>query len=200
MNETSLSPTVNALAERWWAVVLRGLAAILFGLVAVVRPGAGLLALVWVWAAYAIADGVFNLIAGAHGARAGRSWGWLLFEGIVSILAGIVTFAWPGITAMVLVMLIAFWAVVTGIAEIAAAISLRHVLEREWLLGASGLLSILFGILLFAFPGAGALSLVFIIGLYAILFGLLLVGLGFKLERFGRPRTPPITTRPSPGY
>ncbi len=200
MNSNSLSPSVSALAERWWAVVIRGLAAILFGIIAVARPGAGLLALVAIWAIYAIVDGIFNLVAAVHGAREGRRWGWLLFEGVISILAGVVTFAWPGITALVLVMLIAVWAVITGIAEIAAAISLRHVIEREWLLAASGILSMLFGVLLFIFPGAGALSLVFIIGIYAILFGVMLVALGFKLERLGRPRTPPITTRPSPGY
>jgi uncharacterized membrane protein HdeD (DUF308 family) len=200
MNSNSLSPTVSALAERWWAVLIRGLAAILFGIIAIARPGAGLLALVAIWAIYAIVDGIFNLVAAMHGAHEGRRWGWLVFEGVISILAGVVTFAWPGMTALVLVMLIAVWAVITGIAEIAAAISLRHVIEREWLLGASGLLSILFGILLFIFPSAGALSLVFLIGIYAILFGVMLVALGFKLERLGRPRTPPITTRPSPGY
>ena len=187
MVENTLSPTVGALAERWWALALRGLAAILFGIIAIAQPGAGLLALVIVWGAYAIVDGILNLVAAAHGAAARRSWGWLLFEGLVSIGAGVVTFVWPSITALVLLMVIAFWAVVTGIAEIAAAISLRQIIQREWLLAASGILSLLFGILLFVFPGAGSFALMLMIGFYAILFGSMLVALGFRLERWHRP-------------
>jgi uncharacterized membrane protein HdeD (DUF308 family) len=186
MNTNSMS--LNTLASRWWAVGLRGLAAVVFGIVALARPGAGLLALVFVWAAYAIADGVFNLIAAAHSGRG--SWGWFLFEGVIGVIAGIVALAWPAMTALVLVILIAIWAVVTGVAEIAAAIALRRVLDREWLLVVSGVLSIVLGVLLFAYPGAGALTLVVLIGAYALAFGVLLLALAFKLERHAHPRMP----------
>jgi uncharacterized membrane protein HdeD (DUF308 family) len=187
-------PNVSALAARWWVLVIRGAAAILFGILAVAVPRISLFALVMLWGAYALVDGVFNLMLAARGARAGRRWGWLLFEGILSIAAGVVAFAWPGITALVLLALIGFWAVLTGIAEIAAAIRLRRQIRGEWLLATSGILSIAFGVLVLLFPGAGALALVWMIGAYAIVFGGLLIGLGVRLKRWGRPRERPIPT------
>jgi uncharacterized membrane protein HdeD (DUF308 family) len=176
-------PTPSALGARWWVFVVRGLAAILFGILTFVVPGISLLFLVTLWGAYALFDGVLNLVFAAREARAHGSWGWLVFEGIVGILAGVLTFAWPGITALVLLIMIAAWAVFSGVAEIAAAIWLRREIRGEWVLAASGFLSIVFGVLLFAFPGTGALALLWMIGAYAILFGGLLVGLGLRLHR-----------------
>lgn len=177
---------VHEVASRWWALVLRGVVAILFGVLALTAPAAGLVALVVMWGVYALVDGVFTLVVAAHSARANRSWGWMLLSGLASIATGVATFAWPGITAMVLLLLIASWAIVTGITEIAAAIELRHQISGEWLLAASGVLSILFGALLFANPGSGALAVVWIIGVYAILLGVLFVVLGVKLHRWDR--------------
>jgi uncharacterized membrane protein HdeD (DUF308 family) len=177
---------VSALAKRWWVLVVRGLAAILFGCLAILTPGLSLLALVLMWGAYAVVDGVFHVMLAAQGARAGRRWGWLLFESIVSILAGVVTFAWPGITALMLVTVIACWAFLTGIAEIAAAVRLRHEIEGEWLLAASGVLSIVLGVLFLFFPAAGALAIAWVIGVYALLFGGLLVSLGVRIHRWDR--------------
>lgn len=191
---------LETLTPRWWVPVVRGLAAVIFGILAFVAPAISLLALVVVWGVYALVDGAFNLVLAVKAGRAGQRWGWFIFEGLISIGAGVVTFAYPGITALVLLLVIAAWAVVTGILEIAAAIELRRVMKGEWLLALSGVLSVLLGVLLFANPGAGALAVVWLIGLYAILFGVLLIGLGVQLHRWGRrgAGVPPTTVAPAP--
>lgn len=194
MNPAYATLNVSALAARWWMPVLRGAAAILFGILAIVAPGPSLLALIFLWGVYAVVDGAINLMFATRSARAGRSWGWLLFASLVSIGAGLVAFAWPGMTAVVLLMVIAVWAVLIGVAQIAAAIRLRRHLSGEWLLGASGALSVALGALLFASPGAGALALVWLIGVYAIAFGALLIGLGLRLRRWGQSFVRPIPT------
>jgi uncharacterized membrane protein HdeD (DUF308 family) len=187
------NPSINQLADRWWTQVIRGAAAILFGILTFAAPVISLVALVAMWGAYALIDGVFNLVTAFRGARAGQRWGWLLFEGVISIAAGVVTFAWPGITALALLVVISAWAVLTGVAEIATAVRLRKQIEGEWLLGLSGVLSIGFGVLLFLFPGPGALALLWMIGAYAIVFGALLTGLGLRLRSWRRA-----TGRPFP--
>ena len=188
MNPEYPNLNVSKLTARWWAPVIRGAAAILFGILCLAVPGISLYALVILWAAYAVIDGAFALAMAARVAAAGRSWGWHLFEGIVGIGAGVLSFVWPGITAMVLLAVIAVWAVLTGIAEIAAAIRLRRQITGEWLLATSGVLSIVLGLLMLFFPGAGALAVVWMIGAYAIGFGALLIGLGLRLRRWGRSR------------
>jgi uncharacterized membrane protein HdeD (DUF308 family) len=177
---------LEVLTERWWAPVLRGIAAILFGVLALAAPSIGLLTLVLMWGAYAIADGAFNMILATRVGRAGERWGWFVFEGIVSIAAGVLAFVYPGITTLVLLYLIGGWAIVTGIAEISAAVKLRQIVKGEWMLGLAGVLSIAFGVLLFVYPSSGALALVWLISTYAILFGLVLVGLGVRLHRLHR--------------
>jgi len=176
---------LTALASRWWTLAARGIAAILFGILTFISPGLSLFALVILFGAWALADGVFNLVM-AFRAGKGERWGWLVLEGVASILVGILTFFWPGITALSLLFLIAAWSVVTGIAEVVAAIRLRKVIQGEWLLALTGVLSILFGLLLFAFPGAGALAVIFWIGAYSIVFGGLLVALAFRLRAWAR--------------
>ena len=186
MSSTIIGATLDALTERWWVPVIRGIAAILFGVLALVAPSISLLALVIVWGVYAVADGVLNLVLATRRGRTGAEWGWYAFEGLVSVAAGALAFVYPGITAMVLLFVIAAWAIVTGIAEIAAAIELRRVVRGEWMLAVAGVLSIAFGVLLFAFPGAGALAVVWLIGSYAVVFGVLLIGLGLRLHRLRR--------------
>lgn len=194
------SPNVSMLAARWWVPVIRGVAAILFGVLCLTQPGISLLALVTLWGAYALVDGVFAVVHAIRRGRAGGSWGWLLFEGIVSIAAGVFTFAWPAITATVLLALIAVWAIVTGIAEIVTAIRLRREIRGEWALVASGVLSVAFGVLMFVYPGAGTLAVVWLIGAYAIVFGMLLVAFGVQLNRWRRTgeRTMPTGGAPTP--
>ena len=180
---------VIVLARNWWALVLRGLFAVLFGIIALAWPGITLGALVLLYGAYALADGVFAIAAVMAGRTGGRPWWSLLVEGLVGIAVGIMTFAWPGITALVLLYLIAAWAVVTGIFEIVAAIRLREEIRGEWLLALSGILSVLFGLALVIWPGAGAVALVWVIGAYAIAFGALLIALGFRLRSWSRRET-----------
>ena len=178
---------LETLTRHWWAVALRGVAAVLFGLIALVWPTITLLALVVLFGAYVLVDGLIALAVAAFGGRGamGRR-GWLVFEGITGIIMGVLTFAWPDITTLVLLWFIAAWALVTGALEIVAAIRLRREIEGEWLLGLGGALSVLFGILLAIWPATGALALVIIIGAYAIVFGVVLVGLALRLRRLQR--------------
>jgi uncharacterized membrane protein HdeD (DUF308 family) len=175
-------PLLANLARAWHWIALRGLFALLFGIFAFIWPGITLAALVLVWGAYAVADGVMALIAAFTMHEEGKPMGSLIVVGILGIAAGVVTFIWPGMTALVLLLFIASWAVLMGIFQIAAAIRLRKHIEHEWLLGLSGALSILFGVLMFLQPDAGALAVVWLIGSFAIFFGLLLIALGFRLK------------------
>ena len=184
MSPDSVDELVDGIASRWWSPVIRGVAAILFGVLAIAVPRAGLAMLVILWAIYALVDGVFNLAVSVQRGRAGARWGWPLLEGLVSIAAGVLTFAWPEITAMVLLYVIAVWAIATGVAEMAAAFALRGAGGGEWLLGLAGVSSIGFGFLLAWRPGTGALAVVWLIGGYAMLFGVLLVALGLQLHHW----------------
>lgn len=167
----------------WWLIALRGVLAVLFGVLAFAWPGVALIALVTLWGAFALADGILSLIAAWRLRDAGRpSWP-LILIGLLGIAVGVATFIWPGITAIVLLMFIAFWALVTGILQIVMAIRLRKEIEGEWFLGLSGALSVVFGVLMIARPGAGALAVIWIVAAYAIFFGLLLIALGFRLRR-----------------
>ena len=171
------------LARAWHWVVLRGVFAVLFGIFAFIWPGITLAALVLVWGAYAIADGVMALIAAFTMHEESKPMASLVIVGILGIAAGVVTFLWPGMTALVLLLFIASWAVLMGVFQIAAAIRLRKHIEHEWLLALSGVVSILFGVrLMFLQPVVGALAVVWLIGGFAILFGILLIALGFRLK------------------
>ena len=181
------SALLSSLAENWWLLLLRGVAAIAFGAIAFLWPGITLLSLTYLWGAYAFADGVFGLWAAivGQGGDASSRW-WLALSGIVSILASAVAFFWPGITALVLLMFIACWAIIIGVLQIYGAIQLRKAIENEWWLVLSGLLSIAFGVIVIAWPGTGALAVIWTIAWYAILFGCLLVGLAFRLKKYKR--------------
>jgi uncharacterized membrane protein HdeD (DUF308 family) len=178
---------LDSLTRNWWAVALRGLAGILFGIITFVSPGISLAALVLLFGAYAFADGVLSIVSAVRRRGADRWW-LLLLQGIVGIGAGVVTLLWPGITAIALLVVIAAWALVGGVLQVAAAIRLRKVITGEWLLALSGVLSIALGVLLVVFPGPGALALVIWIGAYAFVFGILLLVLGFKLRGLRSPR------------
>ena len=172
---------LHLLARHWWALALRGVFAVPFGLLTFLIPGITLFTLVLLFGAYAILDGIFDIVSAVR--APGRHWP-LVLEGVVGIIIGILTFLWPGITTMVLLYLIAFWAIFTGVLEIVAGIRLREVIANEWLLILMGVLSVLFGFLILIFPGAGALAIVIWIGAYALLFGIMLIALAFLLRRF----------------
>jgi uncharacterized membrane protein HdeD (DUF308 family) len=182
-----LGLALRELAENWWLLLLRGIAAIAFGVLAFVWPDLTLLTLTYMWGIYAISDGVLALwaaIAGKAGEIAPR-W-WLAVVGIAGILAGLLTFVWPGMTALVLLMFIASWAIVIGVLQIWGAIRLRKEIEGEWLLALSGLLSVAFGVILFVQPGAGALAVVWMIGWFAMLAGCVYIALAFQLKKYKR--------------
>lgn len=170
------------LARWWWTFIVRGLLAIAFGVLAFFAPGLGVAVLVGLFAAWALIDGVTNLVTGVGSRTTDRSWWLEILEGIVSIIAGLLALAFPVFAAEVLVIIIGAWAIVTGAFEIFAAIRLREQIKGEFWLGLAGLASILFGVILFVFPGAGALSLVWLIGSFALVFGVFLVILGWRLR------------------
>ena len=163
-------------------LIVRGILGILIGMLAVFWPGLTIAVLVGMFALYALIDGLTNLILGlTRSPRQERSWP-MAIQGLVGIAAAILTFIWPVVTALALVMFIASWAVVTGILEIDAAIRLRRVITGEWLLMLSGILSIVFGVLVLAFPLAGAVSIAWMLGAYAFASGVVLVTLGVRLR------------------
>ncbi len=169
------------LSRNWWAIVLRGVLAVLFGVLAFFWPGITLVVLVLLFGAYAFIDGIFSLVAALTN-RTEKNRVWVFFIGIVGILAGLIAFFFPGITAISLLFLIAAWAIVTGIFEILAAVELRREIENEWLLVLSGILSIVFGVLIVLFPGPGALGIIIGIAAYAIVFGIINIILGLRLR------------------
>lgn len=176
-------------ARNWWAFVVRGVLAVLFGLAALVWPDVTLVALVALFGAYALVEGIFAVVFGFTGRDTVR-W-WTVLWGLVSVAAGVVVFLWPGIGALALIYVIAAWAVVTGATEIAAAIALRKEITNEWALVLAGIMSIIVGGILAIFPGAGAISLVWLIGAYAVVFGILLLVVGFRLREWRTPTPPP---------
>ena len=172
-------------------MALRGLAAIVFGVLAFVWPAITLWALVLLFGAYMLVDGIFAIVAAVRAAGREARWWLLLIEGVLGVLAGLVAAFWPGLTALALLYFIAAWAIVSGILEIAGAIRLRREIEGEWALGLSRALSLLFGVLLVVIPApAGLLSLVWLIGAYALAFGVLLLVLAFRLRGTSEMHTP----------
>ena len=173
---------LSFVANRWWVVLLRGICAVVFGILSFGWPGLTLLSLVLLYGAYALVDGLLSIACGVAGSAAPRSWWVMITVGLLGVAAGIVTFLYPGITAVVLLVIIAFAAIGRGVCEIAAGIRLRKEIEGEFWLGLAGVASIAFGLILIAKPGLGALAVIWIIGSYAVLFGLLLVALGLRLK------------------
>lgn len=173
------------LARNWWTLALRGILAIIFGLAALFLPEITLTALVFCFAAFALGGGILLAIAGFKD-HLTNIHGWLLvIEGAIGIAVGVMAFIWPGITALVLLYLIAAWAIVTGLFEIIAANHLRREIENEWLLIAAGIASLTFGILLIIWPVVGALAILWMIAAYAIVFGVLMLLLALKLRKWG---------------
>jgi len=173
-------------SRNWWLYAVRGVVAIIFGVVAFTRPEQALQALVLVFGAYALVDGLFAMFAGIASYGYFERWWAVLLEGVAGVVIGLLTFFWPNITALVLVYFIATWALITGISEVVAAIQLRCVITGEWMLILGGLLSIFFSVLLFVFPVAGAVSVIWVIGIYAIIFGTSEIILAFRLRGLRR--------------
>ena len=175
---------LQTLARNWWVLLIRGICAILFGLIAFAWPGITLFALVMLFGIYCLLDGITAIGVAVATRASEQSWWQMLVVGLLAILAAITAFSWPGLTAISLLFIMAFWAIARGIVEIVAAIELRKAIEHEWLLALAGVASIAFGTLLIARPGLGALTVVWLIGSYAIFYGMLLAGLAFRIRRF----------------
>lgn len=178
---------LHSIARNWWIVCLRGMCAVLFGILAFAWPGITLASLILVFGFYAIFDGITALSIGFW--AGGKLWWQMILVGVLGIGVGIGAFAWPALTALALLTLIAAWAIVRGALEIIAAIRLRALVENEWMLVLGGLCSILFGVLVAVRPGAGALAVLWIIGSYAILYGVLAIALSLRLRSL-RPHAP----------
>ncbi len=171
---------MEKMASHWWVLLIRGIAALFFGILTIARPGISLAVLIMFFGAYSLVDGIFAF-GSSFSKTGGVRWG-LLLEGIVGVLIGLLTFFLPGMTAVLLLVMIAVWAILTGILEIVAGFSLKKALADEWLLILGGLFSIVFGGILLMRPLEGAVALALIIGVYAVVFGAVLVGLAFKLN------------------
>jgi uncharacterized membrane protein HdeD (DUF308 family) len=187
---------IHALSRNWGWIALRGVAAIVFGILALLQPASAFAVLVIFFGAYCFVDGVFALVALFRGGAGDRFWV-LVLEAVVGIAIGILTIAAPTALAGGLLWYIGAWAIITGVLEIVAAIRLRKEITGELWLGLAGLLSIAFGILLFVAPGAGAFAITIWIGAYALVFGVMLLFLAFRLKKFSdlhnrpeMPRTP----------
>jgi uncharacterized membrane protein HdeD (DUF308 family) len=180
---------LDLLARNWWLVAIRGIAAIVFGILAFAWPGPTLIVLVALFGAYALVDGISLLISLVRGEPDARRNAWFVaIMGVLGIAAAIITFFWPGLTALSLVYVIGFWAILLGIFQIAAAIALRREIEGELWMAIGGVLAILFGAYLVVFPGPGMLSLVWLVGIWAVLFGISSLILAWRLHNLqGRP-------------
>jgi uncharacterized membrane protein HdeD (DUF308 family) len=179
---------LSLLSANWWMILLRGIAGIIFGIIAVLNPAIAIEALITVFAAYALVDGVLTIIAAIRHREQPRWWA-MLIEGIISVIAGLAALFYPGIALLVGINLIAFWAILTGIFQIISAIQLRKEIEGEFFLGLAGVVSIVFGVLLLLFPLAGAVTLITIVGISSIIFGVMLALLAFRVRGKGDTMT-----------
>jgi uncharacterized membrane protein HdeD (DUF308 family) len=175
---------LEAMTRNWGAIALRGFIAVLLGVIAIVWPGPTVAVLVIFLGAFALVEGVINIVAGVRGRE-----GWAIAEGIISVIVGIVIVVWPAITALALLYLVAAWAIFTGILRIVAAIQLRRVIRNEWLLAGSGLASVIFGVIAAVFPGAGILALIWLLGAWLIVLGVILIAFALSLRQLAHSPT-----------
>ena len=196
MARAALASTIVApLARHWWVFLIRGLVAIVFGLLGFLYPGATLFTLVLFYGAYALVDGVFAVVSAVRGKEGLRPRWWLAVVGVLGIVAGLVTYLMPGLTTLVLLTVIGVWALLYGITEIVGAIRLRKEIDNEWLLLMHGALAVLFGLMALFRPGAGALALIWLIASFAFASGVLLIALAFRLK--SHPANSSLATGPA---
>lgn len=168
-----------ALAENWWAFVLRGIFAILFGIAAFSHPDLTLIILIVLFGFWCLVDGFTSLMM----AFDAESKGWYIIGGLVSLAVGVYTFMRPGVTAVALLIVIGIWAIIRGVIEVVTAIQIRKAVEGEWMLALAGIVSVLFGLFVIARPGGGAMAIIWMIAFFALIMGFLELGVGFKLRR-----------------
>jgi len=189
---------LTQMGRQWKWIVLRGLLAVVLGLLGFVMPGQTLEVLTLCWGAYAFVDGLIALVTAYQIRERNRPWWTMALVGVVGVAAGLVTFVWPVATAISLLMFIAVWAILMGMFQILTALRMRKSVQGEWMLVASGVLSVLFGAAVIVAPGTGALAVVWLIASFALLFGILLVCVGLRLRSVAKtPWEPPVVTRPA---
>jgi uncharacterized membrane protein HdeD (DUF308 family) len=179
----------------WWLVLLRGIFMARFGIIALVSPGIALLTLIWLFGFYALLDGVTAIVIGFR-TRGERNWVWTVVQGVISVLAGLVALVWPGATAFALLFVVAFWAIMLGIGEIAAAFTSRRSGSGAW--GwtlAAGVVNVLFGVVLLVWPANGILTLVWLVGIFSLIGGVTLVVLSFKVRSVARSMRAEVDSR-----
>jgi len=178
-----MDTTVQSVAKTvWWLVLLRGIFMVIFGIIALVSPGIALLTLVWVFGIYAIIDGIAAIAMGIR-TRGEPHWVWTIVQGVVSVIAGLIALFWPGVTALALLFVVAFWAIVLGVGEIGGAFAARRSGSTAW--GwtlAAGILNVVFGVLLLVWPGSGILTLVWLVGIFGVAGGIALTILAFRVR------------------
>ena len=172
--------------RNWWFVALRGLVAVVFGVLTILRPGVTLAVLILLFGGFAVVNGVFTIVTAVANRHGESHWGALVVSGVLSIAFGVAALLMPGVTGVVLLYIIAGWAILTGVSEIVTAVRLRKVIAGEWMLVIAGVVSIVFGCLLVVFPGAGALAVTLWIGVYAAMVGILLIALALRLRSWGQ--------------
>lgn len=183
MQDPVLATLQAHLGREWKWIALRGAAALIFGFLAILQPLAAIWALALLWGAFALADGIFALTTGWRLHKRGVHWGPYLAFGVIGVLAGLVTLVWPAITAIVLIYVVALWALIGGISQIVAAIRLRKEIEGEWLLALAGFFGVIFGLLILFRPlPQGVLAIAWLVGFFAIVTGILHLMLAFKVR------------------
>lgn len=184
-----MKSVAKAITDQWWVVLLQGVFAVIFGVTAWVWPDLTVATLVILFGAFSFASGLMAFWAAYAQHQLGRSPWPFIFRGLIGVATGVVVAVWPDISAVSLFYLVAAWAIVIGFYEILAAVALRKVIDNEWFLALAGIASIAFGVLAVIYPGDGAVALVWTIGIYAVAYGALLIGLGFRLHGWGRQLT-----------
>jgi uncharacterized membrane protein HdeD (DUF308 family) len=177
---------LDVICRRWWVMLLRGAAAIVIGVLAMAMPGITLMTLVALFAVFSIIDGVFGIVLGFRGEADGTVWWTMVLLGVLALAAGVTAIAWPGLTLIVLATIISISAIVRGVFEIYAAIRLRNEIDDEWILGFSGLMSVIFGLLIMWRPGAGLIAIALLIGAYMTALGIFGVALSLRLRHMGQ--------------
>jgi uncharacterized membrane protein HdeD (DUF308 family) len=189
-----MDAVVGRLSQNWWLVLLEGLVSVALGVYALTRPSSTLVVLIVVWGLFTLVNGVIEVVRSLGGAHVGhRAWGWQLAAGLVGIVAGLLILRWPHIGALFVLFLVAIWAIVTGIVNIVHAIADREAVPHAWLVALGGVVSVLFGIVMFVWPGVGLLTLVYLVGIYAIVFGGITCVTAFGLLNLSRQGVPALS-------
>ena len=196
-----MDTVVKTLHQNWWLVLLQGVLSVVLGVLALAMPGATLGALILLWGLLALVNGVVDVFHAIGAAGSHKSWGWQLAGGLVGILAGLAILRWPGLSALFVLYLVAIWAIMMGIVRVVGAIADHDALAHAWLVALAGVVSVLFGIAMFAWPAAGLLTLVYLVGFYAIVYGAITCVMAFRLhslpERMAGMLLPPTGAAPS---